>query len=439
MPQGTLSEAIELFRQGDVQNAAANCELLLQRNPGHAEANHLLGAIRFQQGSTEEAVSLLKRAVASPLATAEMHNHLGSAYYRLGRKPEARDCFERALAITPGYPEALHNLGVIFAEMQMGGQAVAAFHEADRLDPKLSRAEEALKHAYGSIVSPWHFAMLGDERRNAAYETAIRKVVAGKDVLDIGTGAGLLALMAARAGAAKVISCETIPLIAARAREIITRNAFGDRITVVPKKSTLLSVPADMARRADVLVTETFSSGLITEGILQAIEHAHESLLADGANIIPCAGSVMGYLAGGRALQTMLFAHDVAGFDLSPFNEFGPPMLPVNLDQVPHSILSQDTQLIRFDFHQTQFPAGEWPVQFRAVSHGLCIGVVQWIRLELDAVTTYENRPSRDSDFVGHWTHVVHRFPRPLILKPGDVVHVLFQHDRSQIGIRLLT
>ena len=147
----------------------------------------------------------------------------------------------------------------------------------------------------------------------------------------------------------------------------------------------------------------------------------------------------MGYLAGGRALQTMLFAHDVAGFDLSPFNEFGPPMLPVNLDQVPHSILSQDAQLIRFDFHQTQFPAGEWPVQFRALNHSLCSGVVQWIRLELDAVTTYENRPSRESDFVGHWTHVVHRFPRPLILKPGDVVHVLFQHDRSQIGIRLLT
>lgn len=433
-----LSTAIECFRRGDLAGAEANCGGVLQRNSGHAEANHLLGAVRFQQGRTKDAIGFLKRAAASPLATAEMHNHLGAAYYKLGQKPEARDCFERALAITPGYPEALHNLGVIYAEMQMGGHAIAAFREAARLDPKLSHANEGLAFAYSTIISPWHFAMLGDERRNSAYEAAIQRAVGGREVLDIGAGAGLLALMAARAGATRVTTCETLPLIAERAREIVVKNGFAERITVVPKKSTLLSVPADMARRADVLVTETFASELISEGVLSAVEHAHESLLMPDAIVIPQAASVMGYLAGGRALQSMLFTHEVAGFDLSPFNEFGPPMLPVNLDNVPHSILSQDTQLTRFDFRQTQFPAGEWPVQFRALNHGLCIGVVQWIRLELDAVATYENRPSSGSDFVGHWTHIVHRFPRPLIVKPGDVVHVLFQHDRSQIAIRLL-
>ena len=31
-----------------------------------------------------------------------------------------------------------------------------------------------------------------------------------------------------------------------------------------------------------------------------------------------------------------------------------------------------------------------------------------------------------------------HRFPRPISLKPGDIVPVLFRHDRSQIAIRLL-
>jgi type II protein arginine methyltransferase len=146
----------------------------------------------------------------------------------------------------------------------------------------------------------------------------------------------------------------------------------------------------------------------------------------------------MGYLAGGRALETMLFAYEVAGFDLSPFNEFGPSMLPADLDHVSHSILSQDAQFIRFDFQQSQFPAGEWPIEFVSVNHGICVGVVQWIRLELDSLTTYENRPSQDSGFVGHWSHLVHRFPRPLLLKPGDRVPVLFKHDRSQIAITLL-
>jgi len=198
------------------------------------------------------------------------------------------------------------------------------------------------------------------------------------------------------------------------------------------------TAPGDLPRRAEVLITETFASGLITEGVLPAVEHAHECLLVEAATVIPRAASIMGYLAGGRALQTMLFAYEVAGFDLSPFNEFGPSMLPADLDHVPHSILSRDAQFIRFDFQQRQFPAGEWPVEFVSVNHGICVGVVQWIRLELDSATTYENRPSQDSSFVGHWSHLVHRFPRPLLLKPGDRVPVLFKHDRSQIAITLL-
>lgn len=433
-----LSTAIECFRRGDLAGAENSCEVVLRRNPGHAEANHLLGAIRFQQGRTDEAISFLKRAIASPLATAEMHNHLGSAYYKLGQKHEARDCFERALAITPGYPEALHNLGVIYSEMQKAEQAVAAFREAVRLDPKLSEADEALKTAYGNIVSPWHFAMLGDERRNNAYETAIRQSVHGKNVLEIGTGAGLLAMMAARAGAANVTTCETIPLIAERAREIVARNGFQDRITVIPQRSTLLTVPVDMARRAEVLITETFASGLISEGVLRAVEHAHEWLLEANAVVIPHAASVMGYLAGGRTLESMLFSDRIAGFDLSPFNEFGPPMLPADMDHVAHSILSQDTELARFDLRLKQFPAEDRRLDFRVTNQGTCVGVVQWIRLELDSVTRYENRPSSDADYVGHWTHIVHRFPRPISLTPGDSVPILFRHDRSQIAIRLL-
>jgi type II protein arginine methyltransferase len=438
MAEDPLSHAITFFRDGDLAKAEASCAIILQRNPGHAEANHLLGAIRFQQGRTAEAIAFLKRAAASPLATAEIYNHLGSAHYKLGERKEARDAFERALAMKPGFPEALHNLGVIYSELQKPTEAADAFREAVRQDPNLVEASAGLNTVYSDIVPPWHFAMLGDEKRNSAYEAAIRKAVGGKHVLEIGTGAGLLALMAARAGAASVTTCETIPLIAERAREIVSRNGFADRIRVVTKKSTLLDIPADMLRRAEVLITETFASGLITEGVLLAIEHAHPSLITPEAVLIPRAASVMGYLAGGSALEVMLFADRVAGFDLSPFNEFGPPMLPANLDHVPHAILSNDVELMRFDFRQKQFPAGEIRLAVRATAGGMCAGVVQWIRLELDSATIYENRPSARSDFAGHWSHIVHRFPKPIAVEAGDVLPISFRHDRSQIAIRLV-
>jgi len=292
--------------------------------------------------------------------------------------------------------------------------------------------------AHHGIVPRWHFAMMADRTRNESYEAAIRRAVPGKRVLDIGTGSGLLALMAARAGAANVTTCESVGLIAARARDIIIKNGMSDRITVIPKKSAEMSVPGVMAERAEVLVTETFASGLITEGILPTIEHAHEYLLTTDATIIPAAASVMGYLAGGPLLEDMLFVGKIAGFDLSAFNDFAPHMLDAALANLPHLALSDDTELMRFDLKEKRFPAGGVRLALKATRPGVCAGVAQWIKLELDAQTKYENRPSPQADYNGHWTQIVHRFSRLVTVAPGDVVSILFRHDRTQIGIDLL-
>ena len=146
----------------------------------------------------------------------------------------------------------------------------------------------------------------------------------------------------------------------------------------------------------------------------------------------------MGYLAGGPRLHGMLFVDRIAGFDLSAFNEFAPPMLDVALDNVQHRALSDDVELVRFDLRQKRFPAGGVRLALKATRHGVCVGIAQWIRLELDAQTIYENKPTPQADYNGHWTHIVHRFPKPVTVAPGDIVPVLFRHDRTQIGIDLL-
>src|SRR5258707_14674254 len=132
--------------------------------------------------------------------------------------------------------------------------------------------------------------------------------------------------------------------MAARAQVIIAQNDLADRITVIPKASTDMAVPRDMPERAEVLVTEIFASGLITEGGLPTVEHAHEHLLTSDAAIIPAAACVMGYLAGGPALQGILFVGRIAGFDLSEFNDFAPGMLAVSLDPGPHQALPGETE-----------------------------------------------------------------------------------------------
>jgi type II protein arginine methyltransferase len=134
----------------------------------------------------------------------------------------------------------------------------------------------------------------------------------------------------------------------------------------------------------------------------------------------------------------MLFVETVNGFDLKPFNDFAPPSIGVGLDGVAHEILSEDFELIRFDLAERRFPMTSRRLAIRATAPGMAAGIAQWILLELDADTRYENRPSPEAGFNGHWTHVVYRFPRLVHVNPGDVVEIEIRHNRSQLAVDLI-
>ena len=69
------------------------------------------------------------------------------------------------------------------------------------------------------------FACLNDHNRNKAFEKALNNTITPESVvLDIGAGAGILSLMAARAGAKHVYAVEIKPMVAEAAREIIKLN-----------------------------------------------------------------------------------------------------------------------------------------------------------------------------------------------------------------------
>ncbi|HMI95750.1 MAG TPA: tetratricopeptide repeat protein [Micropepsaceae bacterium] len=433
-----ILQAFQLFQNGQHDEAAERCRHFLTGDPEHAEMNHLLGVIRFHQGRTAEALDLMKRAVSAPAATAEMHNNYGAVLNKVGRTDDAVNAFNRALALKPNYADALNNLGVIYRDAKKTDAAIAAFRKAIELGPDSPQAKANLRSAYRDVVPAWHFAMMDDRRRNSAYDAVIRRAVPGKRVLDIGTGSGLLAMMAARGGAASVTTCETVGVIADHAREIIARNGLAQALKVWGKPSTELAVGRELPERAQVLITETFASSLIGENVLPTLEHAHEHLLTPDATIIPAIGSVMGYLAGGDTLKGMLFVDRIEGFDLTLFNDFAPPMLAAPMNGVAHQPMSSDIELLRFDFKERSFPMANRKLAVTATASGACVGMVQWIRLELDRDTAYDNRPSQGAPFNGHWAHILHRFPRLLHVSAGDVVPIVVRHDRSQVGIDLM-
>jgi protein arginine N-methyltransferase 7 len=357
MQNDPLEDAFNLYRQGQSEAAIKAYRDILLKEPENAEANHMIGVMAFQQGRNEIARDFILRATASASGvTPEMYNNLGSVLLSLNDYDSAAAAFDKAIALRPDYVDALNNLGVTHRNAKRIEKAIECLKRAVELSPSHTHAQSNLRAAYRDVVPSWHFAMMDDKLRNDAYEAAIRRAAPGKQVLDIGTGAGLLSLMSARAGAEHVTSCETVGVIAERARTIMQKNGFGGNVTVHAKPSQELVVETDMPRRADILVTETFSSGLINESVLPTVEHAHEHLLTPDAQIIPAACSIIGYLAGGEIMRGLLYVDQVSGFDLSPFDDFAPPNMQMSLDRFPHDVLSGDVELWRFNLKDKSFP-----------------------------------------------------------------------------------
>jgi len=428
--------AKQLYETGRFEEAAQLCRAILSRNAQDSEANHLLGLIFYRQGQNRMAVDFLQRAVASGSATARMYGNLGAVLNSLGDLGGAIVAYRRAIDGDPANPWPLNNLGVLFRNAGQTEEAIESFRRALAVNPDFREAQINLRLIYSAIVPQWHFAMMNDRHRNDAFEAAIRRAVGGKRVLEIGSGAGLMAMIAADAGATRVDSCEAVGVIARQARDIIAKNGFADRVNIIARRSTELVVGRDIPARAEVLISETFSSNLLDEGILPSIEHAHRDLLTDNAITIPAAASAMGFLIGG-APGEMLFVDRIKGFDFSSFNEFAPPRLVIPLDGITHEALSGDVELLRFDLSQREFPMHGREIVMPVIRSGICYGVAQWIRLDLDSLSQYSNRPVAGGQN-SHWPNIIYRFPKPLSVEAGDNVRILARHNRAEINVDLM-
>ena len=88
--------------------------------------------------------------------------------------------------------------------------------------------------------------MLEDEARMSGYHTAIRDNAAthfeGKVVLDCGTGTGILAVWAAKAGARHVYAVEATKM-AQHARTLVQANGLSDTVSVIEGKIEDITLP----------------------------------------------------------------------------------------------------------------------------------------------------------------------------------------------------
>lgn len=467
-PNTVMAEAIGLFQAGKLLEAETLIESAADTIGPHPDVFRLRALIASDLGQGQRALMFFREAARLAPGEPRHQFNLGEqarvlgdgdtaiAAYRAGlaRDPAAygprlalimliaaRDGLDAAApelatarAMAENHAEALRVLAPVYEQLGLGPEATACWRRLLALKPGDFDALAHLRRVSANIVPAWHFPMMNDPARNQAYRAAITRAVRpDMRVFEIGTGAGLLALYAATAGA-RVTTCEMIAPIAEAAREIFARNRLDGRITLHAKRSQEIAIGPDMPEPAQLLISEIVSSALLGEGVLDAVADARARLLAPGAPMIPRAIGVVGRLAGGDMLARDVSVGMVDGFDLSPFNRFAPPQAYLDLQAATIDTLSDDFALFRFDLTRDVPRGEEAGFAIRATRDGVCCGVLQWLRLELDETATFENRPGDDLDPSG-WKHVLHTFPEPVRIAAGQVIRFRVRHNRVSLAV----
>ena len=365
------------------------------------------------------ACSLIKRFPEEIIS----YQILGSVLKKLGRLDDALEINRKTVSIFPKSAKAYNNMGNTYNKLNNMEDAASSYRKAIELDPDFIEPRMNLNLVSSKAVPLWHLSMMNDAKRNNAYFEAIKRAV-NKEmlVLEIGTGSGLLSMMAADSGAKRVITSETIKTIAKTAQQIINENGYKKKITVLNKKSTELLVGEDLPRKADLLISEVLSSEFVGEGIRTTLADANARLLKEGGKVIPESGKIRVALIGDSSeILEVTNVSKVCGYDLSRFNSITANKINVKLkNKAP--FLSDPKDAFDICLSDTNKAANEIKsFQLEASKSGKCIGLIQWMAIKLYKDIKYENIPGEVSS---HWSTPIYLFDEPIRIKVGDRVSI---------------
>ena len=176
----------------------------------------------------------------------------------------------------------------IVAEMgPQGGQGFDVLVRTGALLPPDEAADTPVM--FGNFAGvPVHRRMLADEARIGAYRRALAATVRPGDVvIDAGAGTGVLAVLAALAGARKVYAIERTEF-ARVAEQVAADSGVADRVTVIRGDFSTVQLP----ERARVLVTETVGAWVLAEGAQPDLRALAANHLVEDAVVIPSAFSL---------------------------------------------------------------------------------------------------------------------------------------------------
>ncbi|XP_070254799.1 protein arginine N-methyltransferase 7 isoform X2 [Myotis yumanensis] len=322
--------------------------------------------------------------------------------------------------------------------------------------------EEDEHYDYHQEIARSSYAdMLHDKDRNIKYYQGIQAAVSRvKDrgqkalVLDIGTGTGLLSMMAVTAGADFCYAIEVFKPMADAAVKIVEKNGFSDKIKVINKHSTEVTVgpDGDMPCRANILITELFDTELIGEGALPSYEHAHRHLMKEDCEAVPHRATIYAQLVESRRMwswnklfpvrvQTSLGEQVIVPPSELERCPGAPSVYDIQLNQVSptdFTVLSDVLPMFSVDFSkQVSSSAACYGRQFEPLASGQAQVVLSWWDIEMDPegkikctmAPFWAHTDPQELQWRDHWMQCVYFLPQEEPVVQGSALCLVAHHD----------
>jgi len=281
-----------------------------------------------------------------------------------------------------------------------------------------------------SLVVDEHRHYLEDHVRLTAFRRAIQESVRpGAVVVDLGSGTGVLGLLACQAGAARVYSIEESSLIEL-ARDICQANGFADRIRFIKGLSTRVNLP----EAADVILADQIGHFGFEAGLFDYFSDARRRFLKPGGVTIPqrIAFCIAPVEHEPLWQQVEFWNRSPAGFDFRPARALASNTgYPVKL--LREQLLGSSVEPFSVD----PSTSGSQPLHFGCTlpvtRTGTLHGLGCWFVAQLSPSVTMSNSPLHEQRVDRR--NVFFPLDRPVPVQAGDSVTVTMQILPVQIAV----
>ncbi|XP_059656176.1 probable protein arginine N-methyltransferase 6 [Cornus florida] len=187
--------------------------------------------------------------------------------------------------------------------------------ETESEKPPCTEFDKAYFQSYSHVGI--HEEMIKDRVRTETYRAAIlqhQNYIAGKVVVDVGCGTGILSIFCAQAGAKRVYAVDASE-IALQANEVVKANNLSDTVIVLHGRIEDVEIDEEV----DVIISEWMGYMLLYESMLGSIITARDRWLKPGGLILPSNATL--YMAPvthpDRYTESIDFWRNVYGIDMS--------------------------------------------------------------------------------------------------------------------------